>query len=989
MTRPWFALILALAAPSSIITPRCFAQLSPEAELADLQAAPEFDVAVFAAEPMITNPTAIDVDTHGRVWVAETQLYRKAAPEQPAEKIKVLEDTDGDGRADRVTVFADGVNQPMSICVAGAKVYVATSPDLWVYEDNDGDLRADGPPTKLLTGLGKPNHDHGAHSLVLGPDHKWWMAHGDTGFDVTGTDGSHAAFRWGGMLRGELDGSQVEAVAVNFRNPYEVCISSFGEPICTDNDNDGNFSVRVCWIMEGGDYGWFGGPPGPRGSVPESIPFSEHWHFRGHIPGFVPATLVTGFGSPCGICYYEGDAFGPKYKNMPLHADAGPREVRRYPHEKVGYGMRATSEVFLTSKDDKYFRPDDVCVAPDGSLLVSDWYDGGVGGHAYNNPEQGRIFRLTPKGKKLKRVGKPGPYTVLCDALEGLKNPNLATQFLAREYFLKRPAAELLPLLVSDEPNYRARALWVLDRIGGDARQKVVEQLKSPDASMRALAVRILRRHGQPYADMILPMADDADPEVKRELLLALPKLEGPQAMDALVKLARQYDGRDRYQLEAIHIAAKGRDAPLYEALKEDPGVTLHNVALLQLLNPSATAGWLRSNLSIAATADERRRLVTQLALSSDPQSGRALIDIAADGNTNDDIRCQAIELFGANLRGPWQELLNEQTVQSQLKQLLHDPAMQVAALDMVETQSVRDLGEEVLALADDLSTSQEVRQRALAVLATVRPKSAANVALKMLKSGDTSQRAAALGALVELQDWSALKPVLLAADGDSKEQQKLLDATLATTGGALAALKWIDAKELSEALTKRAIAAGVNHPDANVRIAYERFVPEGQRPQRLGAAFKPADILALAGDPRRGEQIFFQSTAAQCKNCHQVRGVGGTLGPDLSAIGKKYERATLLETILEPSKAISHEYIPYVVQTSEGQIYAGFLVEDSEKQIVLKDAQSKLHRIKRADIEAIEKQAKSLMPELVLRDVTAQDAADLLAFMTSLVGNR
>src|SRR5205823_3742172 len=120
------------------------AQVSPQEELKALRAAEGFDVSVFASEPMITNPAAIDVDTQGRVWVAEIQFYRKFANQPPADKIKVLEDTDGDGKADKVTVFAEGVYAPMSICVAGDKVYVATSPDLWLYEDKDGDLKADG-----------------------------------------------------------------------------------------------------------------------------------------------------------------------------------------------------------------------------------------------------------------------------------------------------------------------------------------------------------------------------------------------------------------------------------------------------------------------------------------------------------------------------------------------------------------------------------------------------------------------------------------------------------------------------------------------------------------------------------------------------------------------------------------------------------------------------------------------------------------------------
>ena len=425
------AVVLLLASTTA------WGQKTAEEQLKALKVPDGMELSLFAAEPMITNPTAIDIDTKGRVWVAEIQWYRRAAKTPPADKIKVLEDTNGDGKADKVTVFADGLFCPMSVCVAGDKVYVATSPDLWVFEDKDGDLKADGPPKKLLTGFGGYNHDHGAHSLVLGPDHKWWMSHGDTGFNVKGTDDSHIQFKWGAMLRGELDGSKLETVAVNFRNPYELAVSSFGESYCSDNDNDGNQSVRICWILEGGDYGWFGGPPfklnGLDSKLAPGVPYREAFHFRGYIPGYVPGTLVTGFGSPCGMCFYEGDAFGPKYKNLPFHCEAGPREVRIYPHEKSGYGMRARSENVVISQGDNYFRPDDICAAPDGSLYLADWYDGGVGGHNYNDPDRGRIFLLRPTGKTLSRVGKPGPYSSTADAIEGLNIPNLATQYLARD----------------------------------------------------------------------------------------------------------------------------------------------------------------------------------------------------------------------------------------------------------------------------------------------------------------------------------------------------------------------------------------------------------------------------------------------------------------------------------------------------------------------------------------------------------------------------
>lgn len=965
--------------------PAARAQLSPEEELRTLAAAAGLEVSLYASEPLITNPAAIDIDTHGRVWVAEIQWYRAAAKDPPADKIKVLEDTDGDGRADRVTVFADGVFAPMSICVAGEKVYVATSPDLWVYEDRDGDLRADGPPRRLLTGFGGYNHDHGAHSLVLGPDHKWWMAHGDAGFDVTGIDGSRAAYRWGAMLRGELDGTQLETVAVNFRNPYELCVSSFGEAFCSDNDNDGNFSVRVCWILEGGNYGWYGGPPA---KVPAGTPFGEHWHFRGHIPGHVPATLVTGFGSPCGIAFYEGDAFGAHYKNAAIHADAGPREVRLYRHEPLGFGMRATSEVILTTVGDGYFRPDDVCVHPDGSLYISDWYDGGVGGHAYNNPDQGRIFVLRPAGKRLEAVAPPGPYETVEQAVAGLKSPNLATQFLARQRLLaegQRSVPALLRLLDDAEPNYRARALWVLDRIGGQARAHVVRHLHAEDPALRALAVRILRRHGAQFASEILAMAQDASPQVQREVLLALPRIEGEQPLALLLEFATRFDGADRYLLETINIAAEGRKAALVTALVERGQVSLGTMQLLQALDPQAAAGFLARSLQNASLDDASRATLLAL-LGGTPtlEAGKAVLRLAADTQARADLRRLALELLATNLDGAWRELKADPQLESALPQMLSDEELRLAALALVRRHGLSSLGSAVLALVRDETAPDDVRRQAIETLVTLRGEGMEAVLLDLVRSGGSVLRRAALFGLIDMQAWRSLQP-LLAGEVPGPEQKALLERMMATTAGALVILRWLDAGELPEELREQAVSLAEAHADANIRVLFERFVPPERRPRRLGEVVKPEELLAMAGDRSRGEQIFFNSSAAQCKNCHTVHGVGGSVGPDLSQVGRKYERAALLETILDPSRAMAPEYIPYLAQTTDGRVYVGFVLEQSDDHLLLKDAQGNLVRLHAEEIELLEKQQKSLMPELVLRDVTAQDAADLLAFLESL----
>jgi len=985
-----------LAAPALLIAQllaatSALAQLPPDDELKALQAADGVDVSLFASEPLITNPAAIDIDSQGRVWVAEIQWYRGRAKEPGADKIKVLEDTDGDGRADKVTVFAEGLFAPMSVCVAGDKVYVATSPDLWVYEDKNGDLKADGPPKKLLTGFGGHNHDHGAHSIILGPDHKWWMAHGDQGFDVTGTDGSHIKFPHGAMLRGELDGSKLEKVAENFRNPYEISVSSFGEPFCSDNDDDGNESVRICWIMEGGNYGWFGRPPFGRQEldlkVPPGTPFREGWHFRAFQPGYVPGTLVTGFGSPCGMCFYEGDAF-PQFKNTPLHADAGPREVRQYPHKLNGFGLRASSNVVLGSEKDSYFRPDDVAVAPDGSLLVADWYDGGVGGHGYNDPDRGRIFRLTPKGKKLARTDKPGPYADIPSAIAGLRSPNLATQYLAREKLLAsgQSGADAVSALLADaEPNVRARALWLLDRMGGAARQHVVAELKNSDSTWRALAVRILRRHGGEFAEVILARAADDSPEVRREVLLAIPKIPGPQSLAALVKLAEAYTGDDRYELEALNIAAAGRKPELYAALTAGKA-PLDRFALLGLLDAPAAFARLQADRAQHPNDEAVAEVVlTMSALLKSKEMNEALAEIATSGTVAGKLRRQAADRLVAGMQKDNGGGSSDPVFIARLKTLLADPALQPTLLDGLASSGLTALGPDLLAIAANQTATADMRRQAIRVYTQLLGASASDGLRALSKDPAPEVSELATDSLIELQDPATLREFLTDDGRSGNERRRWIRRLMATGGGPWLAFRLLEQNQLPEDVKERVIAAATEHPDAAVRALYEQFIPADKRPVRLGAAIKPEEILALKGDDRRGAEIFEKSSAAQCRSCHAVQNFGGRVGPELTTIGKKYERAALLETILEPSKAIAPEYVPYLVETADGRVLMGFLVEKTDDHIVLKNAQGGQVRLNSNEIESMQQQRTSLMPELVLRDITAQDAADLLAFLMTL----
>lgn len=224
----------------------------------------------------------------------------------------------------------------------------------------------------------------------------------------------------------------------------------------------------------------------------------------------------------------------------------------------------------------------------------------------------------------------------------------------------------------------------------------------------------------------------------------------------------------------------------------------------------------------------------------------------------------------------------------------------------------------------------------------------------------------------------------LRASEGSDREAA-LLDRLFSTTRGALALMWAIEAGTLSKTQRSRAAMAGVRHADGQISGLFERFVPDELRPRRLGDAIQPAAILSLTGEAARGRRLFFETAAIQCKQCHRIGNQGTELGPDLSEIGKKYNRAQLLESIIEPSKQIDPKFAAYLVETTAGQVHAGLLIEKTEREVILKDTQNKQIRIPADEIELFAPQQKSLMPDSLLRDMTAQEVADLVEFLGTL----
>ncbi|MCF6287264.1 MAG: PQQ-dependent sugar dehydrogenase, partial [Candidatus Hydrogenedentes bacterium] len=505
------------------------AQMESSETLAGMKTAPGLEVSLFASEDQLVNPTAMDIDAQGRVWVVEAANYRvfkHPITHKKGDRIRVLEDTNGDGHCDKATTFYQdtSLQAPMGIALLGDRVYVCQSPDLFYLEDTDKDGKAD-KKNIILTGFAGIDHDHAIHGIVAGPDGMIYMTVGDKGLDVTDKSGNRIvagkasetpAYDAATLLRTDPEGMHLELLAEGMRNPYEPTVNSFGTVFGSDNDDDGNEQVQINYVMESGHYGYW-----PRRQGDKRL---DAVHWNKDRAGVIPGMIRTGFGSPTGILFYEGDLLPARMQNTLIHADAGPGEIRSYRPVANGAGYRGETEVILSAPHDKWFRPSDVCVAPDGSVFVADWYDSAVGGHLMGDTTRGRIYRLAPPESPY--TLPPLELTTDSGLTEALASPNLARRYLARMTLARELKGAEVPLLhkiyEDKRPVVRARALWLLGQEKNHGLAVLLDAARDEAPAFRVEAVRILAAQGPDalyQADWLL---EDPNPMVRRQLLVEL-----------------------------------------------------------------------------------------------------------------------------------------------------------------------------------------------------------------------------------------------------------------------------------------------------------------------------------------------------------------------------------------------------------------------------------------------------------------------------------
>ncbi len=552
-------------------------QGDPNHAIDNLDVNDKLKASLFASEPQLLSPSAIDIDAKGRVWVCEVVNYRKHNGKRPeGDRILIFEDTDGDNKADKVKTFYQGrdVDSAHGVAVLGEKIIVSCGDKIIVFTDSNGDDKPDSQEN-LFTGISGTQHDHGIHAVHFGPDGKYYFNFGNSGRQIKDKDGKpitdkagnevvadRKPYQEGMAFRCNPDGSGFETLGWNFRNNWEVCVDSFGTLWQSDNDDDGNRGVRINYVMEFGNYGYKDEFTGKgwrdqRSNIETEIPL-RHWHLND--PGVVPNLLQTGAGSPTGITVYEGSLLPKQFRSQVIHCDAGPSVVRAYPVTNDGAGYTAEIVNILDgAQHDKWFRPSDVAVAPDGSLIVADWYDPGVGGHNMRDLDRGRLFLVAPEGHKY-HVPKTD-LTTLAGAAEALKSPNEATRYLAWNKLHEAGAEAEKPLLSlwnSDNPVNRARALWLLGKIKGKGQHYVDAAIADKDSDIRITGIRLARQNGTDLLSACEKLSKDSSAQVRREVAIALRGNPTSKAASIWAELASQHDGIDRWYLEALGISAEG-----------------------------------------------------------------------------------------------------------------------------------------------------------------------------------------------------------------------------------------------------------------------------------------------------------------------------------------------------------------------------------------------------------------------------------------------
>jgi putative membrane-bound dehydrogenase-like protein len=940
---------------------------SPEASRRAVRTRPGFQVELVASEPLVQSPIAFAWGPDGKLWVVEMGDYPLGTDGKgkPGGRVKYLEDTDGDGRYDKATVFLDGLSFPTSVLPWRKGVLVTCAPEIFYAEDTKGAGKAD-LRVPLYTGFAEGNPQHRVNSLTWGLDNWLYCANGDSGGQIKSVKTGRGVGLRGRDFRIRPDDGAIDAQSG--QTQYGRSRDDWGNWFGNNNSNPlYHFALADHYIRRNPHLA----PPGARVPVSVTPGASQVFPASRTLPRFNDFNTANHFTSACSAVVYRDELFGPAFAgntfvSEPVH-DLIHREVMT-PHGFTFTSRRAPdeqqSEFFASS--DNWCRPTTIQTGPDGALWVADMYRAVIehpewipldwqkridlrAGH-----DKGRIYRVYPVGKRPRAIPRLDRLDT-AGLVAALDSPNGWQRDTAQQMLLWRNDKSAVPLLEKlaaecKRPLGRLHALCALDGLKALTPALLHKALADAHPGVRRHAIRLCEGQLAKAPELgaaLLKLVDDADPQVRMQLAYTLGEWADPRAGDALGRLALR-DAGERFLVAAVMSSVNRGNLDRVM------------LAVLKGAEKAPPAALVERLLRMANALGDTKALTTLLATVGTPQDGKyapwqyvalaGLLDALDERNT------------------PLTKLGTEggEEVKAALKKVagLFEAARLTVASDKAANAdkllAVRLLGrgldrrvQDRDALATLLSPQvpDDLQAAAVAALGRLRAPQVPGLLMRGWKAYAPAQRRQVLDVLFARPEW--LKAVLDAIDG-----------------------KQILAAEIDAALRQRLLG----HPAADVRRRAAKLFADAVNPDRQKVIDAYQAVLTLRGDAKRGAAVF----AKNCASCHQLAGVGHAVGPDLASLGDKSPQGILI-AVLDPNRAVEARYVGYTATTKGGVVFTGVLAGETGNSITLVGQDGQKKTVLRSDLEELTSSGKSAMPEGLEQQVKPQEMADVIAHVRSV----
>lgn len=938
--------------------------LSPEQAAKKFTVPPGFSVEVVAAEPDVVNPVAMTFDEKGRVWVTESFEYPRHAPGPGRDRVKVLEDTTGDGKMDKVTIFAEGLNIPSGIAVGHGGVWVANAPDILFLEDTDGDGKAD-KQTVVVTGFGRHDTHELPNSLVWGPDGYLYGLNGVFNPSHVKHKGKDYKFTCA-MFRINPRNHDFELFAEGTSNPWGIAFNPEGSAFLSACVID-----HLWHLTETGYYHRQGGPYPPFTWKLESIVNHKHQ-----------------MAAYCGITYFDSDAYPEEYRDRLYMGNihAGCLNVDTLQRDGSTYFAKPRPD-FVTAND-VWHMPVAQKTGPDGCLYVLDWYDRF---HCYQdamarpdevNRDKGRLYRIryeeTPRAEPFDLAKESGEQLI-----ERLHSPNLYFRELAQQILSERAApADRSKLeavvLESDAPRKtRLHALYALVGTGKLDAAFHQQLLKHEDPTFRAWGIRAAGNMKTPAAEIaarVAELAEDESPDVQLQVVIAAAKIDAIETIPTLLSVLQQ----------------SGKD-------KLIPPIVWQNLHPLLETDSETFIDWMRSHgqLDHPGVAQVLPRAVDRIlatrGLPPEPVAG--LVHLLAQQPGSDEQlmvclrqiteRVQSREISGDRLtalRGLLEEAIKPLLANDKPSDASYQAAMLALSWNDPAAWDV------VSKVATSGDASDEKRIAALSAMITSGRDEAVKLATGMLDgSADVPEfQGQVIQALGRSQNANVGKVLLARIDKLPAElRPKAIEVLLQRPVWSDSLLTAVEQEKVDRNLlsSNQISRLAESSDEATLARITELFgqVRTARNPDReLVVAQMRRLVMTTPGNAQNGKLVHDKL----CGQCHKLHGEGFEVGPEITVNGRG-TLEQLLSNVFDPSLVIGKDYQGRTVLTADGRVLSGLLVEDSPSRVVLKLQGAKLETIAREDVEEMKISEVSLMPEGVEKQLSPEEIADLFAFLT------